>query len=101
MNSRAEDHACSKSKPATTPGYPIFASNSSDSGIEAHPTSKDPAINTAVGIANMAPAKEISDGGSTDTVIGDRSDNHCVTLAITTCKRLHGFLGTVEGLQAS
>lgn len=29
----------------------------------------------------------------------DDDDDECVTLAITTCKRVRGFLGTVEGLQ--
>lgn len=30
----------------------------------------------------------------------DDDDSGCVTLAITTCKRLRAFLGTAEGLQA-
>lgn len=35
-----------------------------------------------------------NDGG------GRREGEECVTLAITTCKRLRAFLGTAEGLQA-
>lgn len=103
-DSRAEDRACSKSRPATTttPGYPTFALNSSGLGIEARPTkSNDLAATTAEGVAYVAPAKDESDGSSTtDASSRDGSDNDCVTLAITTCKRFHGFLGTVKGLQA-
>ena len=102
-DSRAEDSACSKSRLATSPGYRAFASDLSDSGIEANPARPNDATTTnAEGIAYIAPSNDESDGGSTGALTGDGSDDHyCVTLAITTCKRLHGFLGTAEGLEAS
>lgn len=45
--------------------------------------------------------------GSRNDIVGGVSmrrgvyddDDECVTLAITTCKRVRGFLGTIEGLQ--
>lgn len=66
---------------------------------------KDPTAATTgvVGItAVTAVAKEEDEGDNTHEPNTSRSEDYdCVTLAITTCKRLHGFLGAVNGLQAS
>lgn len=124
--SRAEDRPCST--PATLPPDSLPSLTTPDHAgdrrisLESESTTAHGTAKTLSGVSSAAAAvagtsegrrereKSISarDDGDTESRHGDDRDDgggggrggECVTLAITTCKRLRAFLGTAEGLQA-
>lgn len=82
---RAEDHACSIPTPPTSTGDPPLRSQFSESD-----TKPDPLVDIRTAAAR---------GAVSSSWRAEEIDDGCVTLAVTTCKRLRGFLGTMQGLQ--
>ncbi|CBJ48561.1 putative methyltransferase [Ectocarpus siliculosus] len=123
ISSRAEDRACSMPEPmsrtrysssissddGTMGNYPLPVSRASNGDHRA--TLNTPPVSAPrgasiefrgrgfeVGRGGLFPAQgDVWGTGQDDDEDDDRG---CVTLAITTCKRLRAFLGTAEGLQA-
>ncbi|CAM9506285.1 unnamed protein product [Ectocarpus sp. 12 AP-2014] len=110
ISSRAEDRACSMPEPTLRTRY--SSSISSDGGTmgnsplpisRASNGDRRETLKTSPVLAPRGASKGFPDqsgvwGSDQDGDNGD--DSGCVTLAITTCKRLRAFLGTAEGLQA-
>lgn len=125
VSSRAEDRSCSApaaladmppSLPSslTTPdhvgGHPFslgsensnphvetISAASSTAAVPGMPEGRHGTEKIAKDDEDMEPRREHDDQGDGG---GERMGEPCVTLAITTCKRLRAFLGTAEGLQA-
>ncbi|CAM9831484.1 unnamed protein product [Ectocarpus fasciculatus] len=96
LSSRADDRACSMPEPVFRTPY----SSPSSSREVRRRASRERGYE--VGRSDFLPAQDdIWSTRRDDDDDDDDDDNReCVTLAITTCKRLRAFLGTAEGLQA-
>lgn len=107
--SRAADHACQTSTISgihekSKPGERSHPSTSEISDSTAATTTHPDRDNRAEG--TPAAGREMPMKGSRNDTVGgiprkaaDYDGDGCITLAITTCKRVRGFLGTVQGLQ--
>ncbi|CAM9872834.1 unnamed protein product, partial [Scytosiphon promiscuus] len=115
LSSRAEDRSCSMPVPASSATSKFLlepppvstdegARSSSTTAGEAEsppipysaPSRRGPFPDAAATAAGASPNVR----ASAAKAYRDGAGGGCVTLAITTCKRLRAFLGTAEGLQA-
>lgn len=116
VSSRTEDRSCSTPAALAMPSYSPSSSTTPDHAGDrpfslvsnnAKPHDSTKTLSAAVvGMSEGHRGREESARGDEDTESRHENDGEddggeeCVTLAITTCKRLRAFLGTAEGLQA-